>query len=83
MHKSALIIQDQIGPNGPQGDVGPQGPAGIGIINNTDLYLLLGNATDPLTQDDSTIFCDSGDVIFVGGFFAPDVETQSKRYNNL
>ena len=70
-------IQGPIGPNGSQGDVGPQGPVGIGVINDTNLYLLIGNATEPLVQDSSTILCDSGDVVFVGGFFAPDVETLS------
>ena len=74
-------VQVLIDPSGTQDDVGAQGSAGIGVINNTNLYLLIGNTTNTfLTQDDSTIFCYSGDVVFVGGFFAANLTTISPNH---
>jgi hypothetical protein len=63
------------GPQGPQGIQGPpgatgaQGPSGLSTINSTNLYFRLGpvNSTGPEAAIISSVTCDPGDVIFIGG----------------
>ncbi|MDF2736634.1 MAG: hypothetical protein K0S93_490 [Nitrososphaeraceae archaeon] len=63
------------GPAGPQGIQGPpgatgaQGPSGLSTINSTNLYFRLGpvNSTGPEAAIISSVTCDPGDVIFIGG----------------
>ena len=57
------------GIQGPPGETGAQGPSGLSTINSTNLYFRLGpvNSTGPEAAIISSVTCDPGDVIFIGG----------------
>ena len=57
-------IQGPIGPNGTQG---PPGPIGVFRVNNTNLYLEIGNEVN-ITDSTSILVCDAGDVVFEAGY---------------
>ena len=61
--------QGSQGPAGPPGATGPQGPSGLSTINSTNLYFRLGpiNSTGPEAAIISSVTCDPGDVVFIGG----------------
>ncbi len=58
------------GPQGPTGATGPagaEGPSGLSEINNTNLYLVIGNVDD-INSYSSTALCEPGDFVVGGGF---------------
>jgi hypothetical protein len=64
-------IQGPIGPigiQGPLGPPGPPGPPGNLAVNSTNLYQVFGNITFGDTRSSTIAFCDSGDVVFEGGW---------------
>jgi len=50
------------GTNGINGAQGPQGPSGLSEINNTNLYLIIGNVDDSNSYS-STALCEPGDFV--------------------
>ena len=59
------------GTNGVNGTQGPSGPSGITFINNTNLYVTLGEsvtATSTTVPVSSAAICDEGDIVIEGGY---------------